>query len=61
MGILSKLTSLVTGAPAEAVVGYFNKRQELKQQLSLARLEGEIAVEKARAEYRVKDLEYDNA
>ena len=48
-------------APAEAAVKYFERRQELKQQLALAKLEGDIAVEKARAEYRVKDLEYDNA
>lgn len=58
MGILS---NLLGGGLGEAAVGYFAKRAELKQQLALARLEGEIAVEKAKAEYRCKDLEYDNA
>jgi hypothetical protein len=58
MGIIDRLLG---GGLGEAAVGYFAKRAELKQQLALAKLEGAIAVEKAKAEYRCKDLEYDNA
>jgi len=62
MSFLANILGKVVGAgTGEAVIGFFAKRAELKQQLVLAKLEGEIAIEKARAEYRVKDLEYDNA
>lgn len=58
MGIIDRLLG---GGLGEKAVEFFAKRAELKQQLQLAKIEGEIAVEKAKAEYRVKDLEYDNA
>ena len=62
MGWFSNMLGKVVGAgTGEAVVGFFAERQKLKQELELAKLAGSIAVEKARAEYRVKDLEYDNA
>src|SRR3972149_2937899 len=60
MSILGNILGKIVGGDAGAqVIGYFNKRQELKQQLSLAKLEGEIAAQRAKNEYRVKDLEYD--
>lgn len=62
MGILSGLLGkIVGGGTGEAAIQFFAKRQELKNQLALAKLEGEIAVERAKAEYKAKDLEYDNA
>lgn len=62
MGIFSGLIEkIVGGQTGEMAIQFFAKRQELKNQLALAKLEGEIAVERARAEYKAKDLEYDNA
>jgi len=57
MGILDKLLG---GGAVEAVTGFFTKRLELKQTLELAKLQGAIDVEKAKAQYKVADLQYDN-
>jgi len=60
MGVLGNLLGKMVGGDTGAgIISFFNKRQELKQELSLAKLEGEIAAQRAKNEYRVKDLEYD--
>lgn len=43
------------------VTGFLAKRAELKQQLELAKLQGDIEIEKAKASYRIADLQYDDA
>jgi hypothetical protein len=57
MGLLS---TILGGNTVEAVTGFLAKRQELKQTLELAKIQGEIDAVKAKAAYRVADLQYDN-
>lgn len=58
--LLGKVVGSVVGPEAgTAVIGYFARRQELKQALALKKLEGKIAVQVAKDTYRVKSLEYD--
>lgn len=60
--LLGKLTSAALGEGAGvALVDYFTKKQQLKQELVLERLRGKIEVERARVQYKLADLEYDNA
>ena len=62
MSFLANIAAKLVGADTGAsVIAFFQKRAELKQQLALAKLEGKIATQRAKNEYRVKDLEYDNA
>jgi hypothetical protein len=42
------------------VTGFLAKRQELRNTLELAKLQGAIDVEKAKAAYKAADLQYDN-
>jgi len=48
--MLSKVLSFITGAPVEAGVKYFQRKAELKQELKLKKLEGQIADQTARNE-----------
>lgn len=56
--ILGKLIGGDTGA---AIIGYFSKKQELKQNLALAKLQGKIDVQKAADQYRAQQLQSDTA
>ena len=56
-GAISKIVGEGAGT---AVVEYFGKKQELKQQLALAKIEAKIRVLEAHTQYKLKDLEYDN-
>lgn len=47
--MLSKILSFLSGGTAEQVGQYFIKRQELKQNLALARLQGKIDLQNAQA------------
>ena len=49
---------LLGGSAAEKVGDYFIEKQKLKNQLKLTRLEGDIAVAKAKAIAQVKAAEY---
>ena len=53
--MLKELLSGLTGP----VAGYFQKRQELKYQLKLTKLESKIKIEEARANRKAKELEAD--
>jgi hypothetical protein len=61
VGMVAKLLAkLIGGDAGQAVLGYFNKKQELKQQLKLAKIQGEIDEHKALAEYKVQQLKSDS-
>ena len=45
----SKLIAAFLGAPVEQIAEYFKEKQRLKQELSKAKLEGKIEVERAKA------------
>lgn len=44
----------------EAAAGYFEKKAELKQKVKLAKLEGQIKIEQAKADLAVKKLDTDH-
>jgi len=48
--MLSKIMSFITGAPVEAGVKFFTRRAELKQELKLKKIEGQIADQVAKNE-----------
>ena len=60
--LLGKTIGGIIGKDAGAsVVQYFNKKQELKQNLKLAKLEGKVRVAEAKANFELKKLEGDQA
>jgi len=46
--VINKILSFITGAPVEAGVKYFQRKAELKQELKLKKLEGQLADQEAR-------------
>lgn len=52
MNVWAKLVGAFLGAPAEQIAEYFKEKQRLKQELEKAKLEGRIAIIRARAEAR---------
>lgn len=56
--MLKQVISFLTGGPVEMVGEYLIKKQEAKQALKLAKLEGKTAVEKAKAEAAAKRQEH---
>lgn len=48
MNIAATLVSALTGAPVEVITAYFQKKQELKQELNLAKIKAKTAVEVAK-------------
>ena|SRR3990167_1069148 len=62
MSILSKILGGIVGpGTGEQVVGYFKRRAELKQELALAKIQGEIKAEQAWAEWRTTNINADAA
>ena len=59
MNFIQKLIGAVTGNIGEKAVDYFNKRQELQNQLALAKLQGEIEYEKANTAAWVQLAQHD--
>jgi len=55
--MLSKLISVITGAPIEKAIEFIQARQEAKQKLKLAKIQGQIAKEEAKAKYADKRAE----
>jgi hypothetical protein len=58
--LLQKLLGAVTGNLGAEAVDYFKQRQQLKNTLELAKLQGKIDAAKAEAAYKVADLQYDD-
>ncbi len=50
------LGKLIGGSAGAAVVDYFAKKQALTQQLKLTKLQGQIDLEKASAQYKAEQL-----
>lgn len=59
MKIAAKLFEIITGGAAEHAVEYFSKRQQLKHDLALEKLRGEIEYEKANTAAWLKLAEHD--
>jgi hypothetical protein len=58
--MIAKLIAKLLGAPVEQVAAYFTKKMELKQELKLAKLQGQISNERARAEMATRRMEMDH-
>lgn len=59
MGIGTKLMELVTGGAAGSAVDFFKQRAQLKHELALEKLRGEIEYEKANTAAWLKMAEHD--
>lgn len=55
--MLNKLVSFLTGAPVEKVAEYFARKQELKYELKLRKLEGAAKIAEAKANAQAKAME----
>lgn len=61
MGFLSGLLGGIIGPGAgEKAIEFFEKKQQLKNDLELAKLAGDIKVAEAKAAYQAADLQYDD-
>lgn len=59
MKIASKLFELLTGGAAGSAVEYFKQRQQLKHELALEKIRGEVEYEKANTAAWLKLAEHD--
>lgn len=60
MSALAKLMGVFLGAPTEQIANYLTKKQQLKMDLKLAQLNGQIAAARAREE-RAKQADNNDA